>query len=96
MEDNKDDYNFWVYMIQIAFMASVYIYPILKLILYYKLDLPWFGTDLDLIADLITMILWVPNLTYFICTKIPYIDWNTWFPDASGTLINYETALLAL
>jgi len=96
MEDTKEEYNFWVYMIQIGFIASAYIYPLAKLALYWKLDLPWFGTDFDFIADLITMILWAPNLAFFIVTKIPGFDWNTWFPDASGTLVNYETALLAL
>ena len=53
MEDIKDEYNFWVYMVQLACIIWAYIWPIVKLILYLYLDLPWFGTDFDLIADLI-------------------------------------------
>ena len=72
-----------------VFISLMFLYPILKLILYWYLDLPWFGFDFDLALDIIQMITWVPVFAWFIITKFPYIDWETWFPDQSTNITAY-------
>jgi len=67
--------TFWLYLTQISVLMVVcVIFPLMKLAVYWLLELPITGTDWDTFTDIATFIFWLPWVAWWFATKTPYVD----------------------
>ena len=76
MTDFSTTYIFWLYVAQLAFVFVGWVLPLIKLLIFWLIDLPNTGTDYDATTDIVTSALWLPWIAWWFAVKTPYWDAN--------------------